>query len=319
MLKFKYFFYAVPVAVTMLIMSFFQGCKEDQNVLKGDFHEYNFIVANDLGRNGYFDQKSIADIMGLSTEKMDIEFVAAVGDVHHFGGVASVTDPLWMTNYELIYSHPGLMNDWYAVLGNHEYRGNTQACLDYSKVSRRWIMPDRYYTKVMEVNDSTTIRLVFVDTAPLIDKYRKDQESYPDAVKQDLTKQLNFVDSVLAVSKETWTVVLGHHPVYAYTTKSESERTDMQQRLDPLLKKYGVDFYFCGHIHNFQHIKKEDSPVHYIVNSSASLSRPVEKIDGTQYCSDLSGFSICSVSHDSFGVNFIDAAGKVIYNFTKKK
>jgi hypothetical protein len=295
------------------------ACRQTEQQTAGVFRDYNFIVANDLGRNGYYDQKSIAEQMGLYTEKEDIEFVAAVGDTHHFDGIASTSDPLWLTNFEWIYSHPGLMLDWYPALGNHEYRGNTQACLDYGKISRRWIMPGRYYTMVKEVDDSTTLRLVFIDTAPLIDKYRKDKESYPDAYKQSMEKQLHFIDSVLGASNETWTVVLGHHPVYAYTTKSDSERTDLQARLDPLLKKHEVDFYFAGHIHNFQHIKQEDSPVHYIVNSSGSLSRPVQKTTGTQFCSDLSGFTICSVSHSTFGVNFIDAKGKVIYSFEKER
>lgn len=136
----------------------------------------NFILANDLGRNGYYDQKPIAELMGKMAENVDIEFVVAAGDVHHFEGVRSVNDPLWMTNYELIYSHPDLMIPWYPVLGNHEYRGNTQAVIDYSNVSARWRMPDRYYTRVEE-NDGVTVRLVMVDTAPLLDKYRKDTEN----------------------------------------------------------------------------------------------------------------------------------------------
>ena len=101
------------------------------------------IVANDLGRNGYYEQKSIAELMGSLAEQTDIEFVVAPGDVHHFEGVRSTTDPLWLTNYELIYSHPDLMIPWYPVLGNHEYRGNTQAVIDYSQVSARWRMPAR--------------------------------------------------------------------------------------------------------------------------------------------------------------------------------
>lgn len=98
---------------------------------------YNFIVVNDLGRNGYYKQKPIAETLGEYAGEADIEFIAALGDVHHFDGVASVSDPLWMTNFESIYKHPELMIDWNAVCGNHEYRGNTQAVLDYSKVSRR--------------------------------------------------------------------------------------------------------------------------------------------------------------------------------------
>ena len=101
--------------------------------------KFNFYIANDLGRNGYYDQKPIAELMGTMGEEIGPEFVLAAGDVHHFEGVRSVNDPLWMTNFELIYSHPELMIDWYPVLGNHEYRGNTQAVLDYSGVSRRWL------------------------------------------------------------------------------------------------------------------------------------------------------------------------------------
>ena len=99
--------------------------------------------------------------------ELEVEAVLALGDIHHFMGVESVNDPLWMTNYELIYSHPELQIPWYPILGNHEYRGNTQAVLDYSNVSRRWQMPARYYSKVFE-EDGATLRVVFIDTTPLM-------------------------------------------------------------------------------------------------------------------------------------------------------
>jgi hypothetical protein len=307
-------------SIVILIVASIYSCKSrDKNTINADVSGYNFIVANDLGRNGYYDQKTIAASMGRWADSADIEFVAAAGDIHHFNGVASVNDPLWMTNYELIYSDPSLMLDWYAILGNHEYRGNTQACLDYGKISRRWIMPSRYYTMVKKVDDKTSLRLIFIDTAPLINKYREDSEDYPDACKQDDKAQLHFIDSVLNVSKETWKIVIGHHPVYAFTPKDSSERADMQARIDPLLRKYKVDYYVCGHIHNFQHIKTKGSPVDYVVNSSASLSRPVEKMEGTQFCSDLSGFLVCSVDSARFAINMMDKDGKCIYTYARKK
>ena len=64
--------------------------------------KFNFYVANDLGRNGYYDQKPIAELMGTMGEEIGPEFVLATGDVHHFEGVRSVNDPLWMTNYAKI-------------------------------------------------------------------------------------------------------------------------------------------------------------------------------------------------------------------------
>lgn len=276
--------------------------------------QINFLVLNDSGRNGYYEQKPIAEIMGRLAEEDDIEAVLALGDVHHFMGVASTSDPLWMTNYELIYSHPELQIPWYPILGNHEYRGNTQAVLDYSKVSRRWMMSRRYYSKVFE-DDGVSVRIVFIDTVPLIDKYRKDPEEYPSASGQNMERQLRWLDKELASAREQWVVVVGHHPVFAHTSKDESERTDLQQRLLPILKRHKVDMYICGHIHNFQHIRQEGSEIDFIVNSAASLSRPkVSKIEGTVFVSGEAGFSVLRCEKESLRLDMINGEGKKIYS-----
>lgn len=307
------------LVVSLLFIATISLSAQVRQLTEKDLEGVNIIVANDLGRNGYYEQQPIAEQMGEWADKADVEFVAAIGDVHHFNGVISTQDPLWTTNYELIYKHPELMIDWYATLGNHEYRGNTQAVLDYKNVSRRWVMPDRYYTLTQEADDGSTIRYVFLDTTPLIDKYRNDKKDYPDAYKQDMEKQLAYVDSVLTVSKETWTVVMGHHPIYSETSKNISERTDLQKRLDPILRKHNVDFYINGHIHNFQHIKIKQSPIHYFTNSSASLSRKVKDTEGTQFKSDKAGFSILSANKNRLAIYFMDGNGDCIYGFEKKK
>lgn len=280
----------------------------------------NFYVANDLGRNGYYDQKPIAELMGRMAETVGIDCVCAPGDVHHFEGVRSTSDPLWMTNYELIYSHPELMLPWYPTLGNHEYRGNTQAVLDYAHVSARWQMPARYYTKVLG-GKKCTVRIVMLDTTPMMDKYRNNTDVYPDACKEDWQKQLCWLDSVLSAAAEDWVVVLGHHPIYADTPKDDSERADMQARLDPVLRRHkNVSMYICGHIHNFQHIRKAGTDIDYVVNTSASLSRKkVSEIDGTQFCSGLSGYSLICADKQNLCLHFIDKDGNVVYTISKKK
>lgn len=284
--------------------------------LKSDVTLY---MANDLGRNGYYDQKPIAELMGNMAKTTGMECVLAVGDIHHFNGVASVNDPLWTTNFEQVYSHPELMLDWFPVLGNHEYRGNTQAVLDYGKVSRRWMMPARYYTKVFE-SKGTTLRIVFLDTTPLIDRYRENSEKYPDACKQDYQAQLDWLDRTLKTANEDWVIVVGHHPIYAETSKAEYERTDMQKRLLPILQKYNnVAIYACGHIHNFQHIRMPNDNIDYVVNSSASLARPVKQTDGTVFCSSADGFSIISATKQKLRMSMIDKDGKVIHTIEKLK
>ena len=280
----------------------------------------NFYLANDLGRNGYYDQKPIAETMGKMAETIDIEFVVAAGDIHHFEGVQSISDPLWMTNYELIYSHPDLMVQWYPICGNHEYRSNTDAVVEYSNVSARWEMPAKYYTFVKE-EDGVTVRIVMVDTTPMIDKYREETDKYADASKSDWKEQTAWLDEVLSGADEDWVLVVGHHPIYAYTDKSESERTDLQQRLDPVIRKYGnVDMYLCGHIHTFQHIRKDGCDIDYVVNTSGSLSREdVQPTDGTVFCSNKSGWSLITADEHELKLHMLDKEGNVLHTVTRTR
>ena len=297
-------------------INLFAQTPEQWEKLKGDI---NLYLANDLGRNGYYDQKPIAELMGRMGETIGPKCVIAAGDIHHFNGVASVNDPLWTTNYEQIYSHPELMIDWFPVLGNHEYRGNTQAVLDYGQISRRWMMPSRYYTKVFN-KKGLSLRVVFIDTTPLINRYRKEYTTYPDARKQNDVAQLQWLDETLRNAHEDWVIVVGHHPIYAETSKSQEERDDMQKKVLPLLHKYNnVALYACGHIHNFQHIRKSNDKIDYVVNSSASLARKVNPIDGTQFCSSEPGFSVISATASQLNLYMIDKEGKVLYTVTHRK
>lgn len=286
--------------------------------------QLTFYIANDLGRNGYYDQRPVAELMGQMAETVGPECVFAAGDVHHFDGVASTADPLWMTNYETIYAHPELMISWHPILGNHEYRGSTQAVLDYSHVSRRWQMPARYYTRSF-TKKSTSIRFILLDTTPLITRYREDSDTYPDAVAQDKDRQLAWLDSTLTAAREQWVVVIGHHPMYAVTGKDDSERTDLQKCLDPILRRHHVDMYVAGHIHNFQHHRAKGSDTDYVVNSSASLARPIDSKpsatpnDGLHFAAGTEGFSVVTADSKQLRLSFIDKKGNIIYTISRTK
>lgn len=274
--------------------------------------DVKLMIGNDLGRNGYYEQKPIAELMGKVAEAIGPDAILALGDIHHYLGVGSVNDPLWNTNYELIYSDPELQVEWCPILGNHEYRGNTQAVIDYSGISRRWMMPSRYYTRIFD-NDGTRVKVIFIDTTPIIDKYHSNTAEYPDANRQDVDAQLRWLDNELnREDNADWTIVAGHHPVYAQTPKQSSEREDMQRKVDPILRRHKVDMYICGHIHNFQHIRKNG--IDYVVNTSGSLSRPdVTATDGTVFCSGVSGFSVLTATKKDLKFSLIDSNGNVVH------
>ena len=93
----------------------------------------------------------------------------------------------------------------------------------------------------------------------------------------------------------------------------------MQERVKPLLEKYGVDMYLCGHIHNFQHIKPAGSPVDYVVNSSGSLSREVSPVEGTVFCSPEPGFSVVSASDKELKLYMLDKNCNILHTVERQK
>lgn len=106
----------------------------------------------------------------------------------------------------------------------------------------------------------------------------------------------------------------------AETGEDESERGDMQQRVNEILLRHdNVDMYVCGHIHNFQHIRKPDCDIDYVVNSSGSLSREVEPIDGTVFCSSEEGYSLVTVDADELNLHMLDAQGNILHTITRRK
>ena len=180
-------------------------------------------------------------------------------------------------------------------------------------------MPARYYSQTFEAGEQEEALLLFIDTTPLIDKYRKKGDKYPDAGQQDKEAQLRWIEQTLAQSQAHWKIVIGHHPLYADTEKEDSERNDMRQAIEALLERYGVDCYCCGHIHSFQHIKPEGSTVDYLVNSSGSLARPVKAIAGTQFCSSNEGFTLVNVADNLLTFYLINDKGEIIYQFSRQK
>ena len=280
--------------------------------------DINIFWASDLDRGGCFDQQVIANLMGEMAGKIKPECIISTGDTHHGNGVKSTTDDDWQEHLTEMYNHRNLAKlDWWAVTGNHEYRGNSQALIDYSKVNPHWRMPAKYYTMVFK-KGGATIRFVMLDTTPLIERYREGNK-YPDAKHQDKEAQLEWLDKVLSEATEDWVIVAGHHPVYADTKKPKIERDDMKEAINSTLRKHKVAMYICGHIHSFQHIRRKGYDIDYLVNSSASWARDVKKTKDMQYCSNEAGFSVITASKKRLSVHMIDKNGNILHTVNKTK
>ena len=277
---------------------------------------FNFLIVSDWGWNGYNQQQEVADQMAKTADSVDAKFIVSCGDNFQVSGVASTQDPLWMKNFENVYKTNELQVDWYPVLGNHDYKGNSQAEIDYSFISRRWRMTDRYYTFAKKVNDSVSARFIFLDTPPLVDEYWKKPEGYPDLVKQDTTKELNWLKEVLSNAREQWILVFGHHPIYS-ASKKHGNTPELIARIKPLLDQYHAQFYFCGHDHDFQHLREKGGNVEYIVTGTGGETRPASSNDLSIFSKSEPGFSVFSMRSDSASICFVGTKGNVIYKFSR--
>jgi predicted MPP superfamily phosphohydrolase len=275
---------------------------------------YNFIVISDHGRNGFDNQKEVAEMMGKVADKCSIKFIVTAGDNFQASGVQSIQDPLWMSSFENIYANPSLHVEWYPALGNHDHGGNIQAQIDYSDISRRWKMPAAYYTLVKSGN-GTKIRLVILDTYSIINGYSNPSQKY---TLQAAQRQIAWADSVLGAAREDWVIVVGHHPVYsAHPTRKNTK--ELVEYLNPVMNRHHVDFFIGAHDHIFQQLKDSTSKIDYFVNTAGSEVRDEARNSMTVFAASSPGFSICSATNTDLTMYFIGLEGKAIYKYNRHK
>lgn len=290
--------------------------KQDTNLISRP-QSLQFIAMGDWGRNGADHQKQVAVQLGKAATALNANFIISTGDNFYPSGVISVNDPLFRYSFEDIYTDFSLQWDWYVVLGNHDYKSNPDAQVAYTKVSRRWKMPARYYSKKFAINGDTTqqVLIAFIDTNPLIAEFYKNAEYGPNVRTQDSTEQKKWLEKVLSDSSENikWKIVVGHHPPYSgggrvngYDTKA------INKSLKGILDKYGVDVYLAGHEHNLQHITPPGK-TQYFISGAASESTPAQLLPISKMAAATYGFMTFSITNNEILVQTIDDKGKVIY------
>ena len=287
-------------------------------------NSFNFIALGDFGRVGNYYQKEVAKAMGEAMIVLDGEFVISVGDNFYPNGVASTQDYHWHSSFEQIYTDPALYTDWYVALGNHDYQGNVQAQIDYTKVSRRWQMPDRYFSKTFELDDKSKVLLVVMDTNPFIDNYLK-KDKYTDLREQDTEKQMEWLKQTLATTDPTiqWKIVVGHHPLYSGGKRKDSEDTKgFEKKFADFFDQHKVDAYICGHEHDLQIIKPKNRYTTQFLSGAASEVRPSGTMEHTIFAAAEPGFMTFSIHGNQLTTQLIKAdknQTKVIFTHTLNK
>jgi len=270
-----------------------------------------FLLVGDWGRRGHDNQRDVATQMGHTGTALNSAFTVSVGDNFYEDGVSGLDDPHWQTSFEQVYTAKVLQRPWKVILGNHDYRGNVQAQLDYAHRSPRWRMPARYWTETVALPDGARAAFYYLDTSPFIKKYYGSKVAVQG---QDSQAQLDWLDAQLAASTAAWNIVIGHHPVYTALDDSDGEehdQPDMIARLHPLLVKHNVPVYICGHDHCLQAVQMDG--IAYVVTGAGSQTYAPNPAIRGGFASGSHGFMVASLSGMEFRYSLVDMHGTALF------
>lgn len=263
-----------------------------------------FMALGDQGKGGS-SQQHVAHRMNEKARKDSLHFVLMLGDNFYNDGVTSISDRQWVEKFEAMYDLPYLRKPFYASLGNHDHHnGNARHQVEYGKKSDKWKMPNFYYTFSKAIDAQSSIQFFVLDTEVIVNGGEYNLE------------QVEWLDRELQASTATWKIVYGHHPVFSYGKHGNERR--MINLVRPLLEKYEVDLYLCGHDHDRQLLEPVGG-VYYIVSGTGSTSRDTRYGETTIFAETNLGFNWFRVSASEFHVQFLDADGEVEYAQTWTK
>jgi tartrate-resistant acid phosphatase type 5 len=286
-------------------------------VLKDEF-PIHFMAIGDWGRNGEFEQAETAKQMGLWGASHPLSFIISNGDNFYPKGVISTEDPLWHYSFENIYTAHSLQCDWYPVLGNHDYHSNVDAQIAYSKISRRWNMPARYYSKEILLKKEKEVEtagkekskgkvlFIMIDTDPMLHEATADYTE----------KQLLWIKETLEKASDDvkWKIVVGHHPFYTVGPRINNYDTlTMRKNLSKLFDDHKVDVYLSGHEHSLQHLKPEGYTHQFISGAGSELTGVTAGVPCSRFQASENGFMYFSIDENRINVKAVNYTGKLLY------
>ena len=220
------------------------------------------------------------------------QFGLTLGDNFYNFGIRSVTDRKWELLWERPYGPLGI--PFYATLGNHDYRGNVQAQIDYSQRSRTWRMPARYYSF-----QAGSARFFALDT-----------EKWSSAQRDWLQRQLAL--------PARFRIVYAHHPVISYGHHGgEAKTRDIRTELLPLLESGRVDLYLTGHDHDLQHLRRGRLDL-VVCGGGGTPTRPTRKGPESLFALSAHGFCEVEAAPRQLRVRIRGVDGKLLTGFERQ-
>ena len=242
-------------------------------------------------------QAQVAHAMARRNEQQPYNLGITMGDNFYRCGVRGVRDPIWKTRWEDLYTPLGI--PFYATLGNHDYghppiicpaeRASPDAEVAYTKLSKSWHMPARYYAY-----KAGPALFIAIDT-----------EGWS-------RQQLDWIRQTLADSANDpeikWRIVYGHHPMMTSGVHLNERRiAELRTELLPVLKAAKVDVYICGHDHDMEHLRADGMEFFICGGGGAKLRHFRGKKPASVFRDVKYGFLDLRIDAHTMAVQYFDA------------
>ncbi len=243
-----------------------------------------FLILGDTG-SGNPDQHRVAQNSWKTCQERGADFVLLLGDNFIQEGVSGLEDEQWRTKFEEVYEH---QLPFYAVLGNHDLRGDWRAQIAYSYQSERWLMPGVNYSfqagplELFGINTTCTVCSLWTLQRP---------------------------------KRTPWRLVFGHRPL---ATRGRHRGMTWLER--QLIKWSRPDVYCAGHNHLLEHTRwggidlitsgGGGNPIHPAAYSD---------VPEGEFLEETMGYVWMEVTPTRLEAHFFNDEGEFLYSFTRTR
>lgn len=259
------------------------------------------------------DWGSDTNICKTAFHKTKHDAIALLGDNFYPSGVVDHNDSQWTQKFEQFFPSWSKKN---VVLGNHDYLGNvfTQISYTFYPNNHNWSHPHFFYDDIDEENDCHHIYIDSCIFDPQITTmYSKacnikteNEQQYFGIVFHYQEKQRKWLEKTLKESPCKWKIVYGHYPILS--NGPHQPAYEFISVVKPILEKYKVDVYACGHDHNCQLLF--DNGVSYIVSGGSNYHEKTKPIPKNFFTSEKEGFILLTVTPNTMTIEFSDSNQK---------
>lgn len=266
-----------------------------------------FFLLGDYGFEGIH-QRAVASFMEKRCQEHEkVHGIITLGDNIYPHGVKDSNDPLFDKIIKEPYTKPCLKEiPFYPSLGNHDYKGNITAQIEYSQKNPQWQMPHRFYT----VTFGDFFKLIVFDS------------TWKDFCLNPLTCSLDFLLHEIKNNRHDWLFVSSHHPLSSASKKTKGHYAG-NDIISFLLRKFictKVDGWLAGHSHHLEQRKLKSCRTDFFISGGggAHLNHPHLNQEESIFVQSEYGFIELEIEKNKLTSRIFTKKGLVFQNTQEK-